>query len=314
MCALHNSFITRKCARQPQSIACLACAAQTGPSIDAGAIAAACLTAPSASRRCSLSLSAPRTGGGVRNLLGHYTYPSRPFFGINLVKNRLTIRRLFRASLLAVLASACSAAWSIPVTFAFSGTVTSDPYGLSSFGASIDGRFTFESTALDGVSGGATGSYQSSGSAYGFSADVDGTSYDVLRTITINTANNIGVDQYGAYSESAGLTLEVFFEDATQSALSSDALPLSPPPLSAFGFRQFRLFSPDAEFLGTIDTLACTSGCAVVSSVPELGSAELTAAGLLMLSILRWRPRWFTRRTSSSTRRFREPQTREALV
>ena len=46
------------------------------------------------------------------------------------------------------------------------------------------------------------------------------------------------------------------------SAGSSDALPLVPPPIGAFNdFRQFRLFSAEAEFLGTINTLVCSTGC-----------------------------------------------------
>ena len=56
------------------------------------------------------------------------------------------------------------------------------------------------------------------------------------------------------------LTLELFFEDSTQTALSSAALPLAPPAIAGFGFRQFRLFSDDAQFLGTVDTLICSAG------------------------------------------------------
>lgn len=207
-----------------------------------------------------------------------------------------SMRRPLRAVVLAALAGVCSVAVSQPVTFAFTGTVTSDPFGLSSFGAPIDGQFTFESAAVDAIPAGSTGSFVSGGPAYGFSTHVDGTAYGVVQTVTVNTANDIGVDQYGVFAEDAGLSLELFFEDATQTALSSDALPSSPPSITAFGFRQFRLFSPDAEFLGTTDSLACVSGCSVVATVPEPSSVLLAGAGLLLLSTLRLRPRRPTRR------------------
>jgi len=70
--------------------------------------------------------------------------------------------------------------------------------------------------------------------------------------------------------------------------LSSDALPLLPPAVGAFDTRQFRLFSADAEFLGTIDTLTCTAGCAA-SAVPAPGTLWLLGLGMTGL-LLRRRP------------------------
>ena len=152
-------------------------------------------------------------------------------------------------------------AYAIPITFTFTGSVTDDPFGLSSFGAPITGSYTFDSVAADGIAGPSTGSYPSIGPSFGFSATVDGTPYSLSGSLIVNTANNIGVDQYGAISTDGVLTLELFLQDSTQTALSSDALPLVPPLLAAFDTRQFRLFGPDAEFLGTIRTLVCSAGC-----------------------------------------------------
>ncbi len=172
-----------------------------------------------------------------------------------------------------------SAAQALPLSFGFTGSVTDDPFGLSTFGAPISGNFTFDSTAIDSIAGASTGSFESTGPAFGFRATVDGTLYTVLDTLTVNTANNIGVDQYGVIASDGALTLELFFEDATRSALSSDALPLSPPAIAGFAFRQFRLFGNDVEFLGSVNSLVCLAGCSA-SSVPEPGSLPLAALAL----------------------------------
>jgi MYXO-CTERM domain-containing protein len=173
-----------------------------------------------------------------------------------------------------------------PITFSFTGAVTDDPFGLSSFGAPISGSYTFDSASTDSIPSPSTGSYASVGPGFGFRANVDGTMYSVLGTTSINTANNItGVDQYGAIAIGGGLTLEIFFQDATATALSNDGLPLVPPLIAAFGFRQFRLFSDDAEFLGSVTSLTCTAGCST-RPVPEPASPWLLAAAALAMTCL----------------------------
>jgi hypothetical protein len=175
-----------------------------------------------------------------------------------------------------------SAAHASPVTYSFTGTVTDDPYGLSSPGAAIAGSFVFDSSAVDAIASPSTGSFLSSGAAYGFNVDVGGHLYAVAGGVVVNTANDIGVDQYGVVAQDSSLDLELFFQDATSSALSSDALPTSVPSIAAFDFRQFRLFSGDAEFLGSVDSLSCTAGC-TVAAVPEPGTALLLGPSLFAL-------------------------------
>ncbi|MEO5735004.1 MAG: hypothetical protein ABIN96_05645 [Rubrivivax sp.] len=178
-----------------------------------------------------------------------------------------------------------------PVTFGFTGTVTDDPFSISSFGAPISGSFSFDSAAPDGIANPANGSFASIGPGFGFSVMVHGTLYSSFGGLTVNTANNISSgDQYGVIASDALITLELFLQDGTGLALTSDALPTLPPMLSAFAFRQFRLFSDDAEFLGTVDTLVCTAGC----TVAEPGSLGLVLAALTFL----WLPLQTARRRS----------------
>ena len=177
-------------------------------------------------------------------------------------------------------------AFATPVTFGFTGSVTDDPFGLSSFGAPISGSYTFDSTATDAIAADpASASYPSTGAGFGFSATVDGTPYAVSGTLSIGILNAF-VDQYLPTADDGTLTLGLFFEDATASAFFSDALPLAPPPLADFAFRQFRLFGTDVEFLGTVDTLVCGASC----SVPEPGTLLLLlGAGLAGLASRRRR-------------------------
>jgi PEP-CTERM motif len=180
-----------------------------------------------------------------------------------------------------LLALACivSPAAAAPVTFAFTGVVTDDPFGLSSSGAPISGRYTFDSAATDSIADPQTGAFASTGPTFGFHADVDGRGFSVAG-LTVTTGNDLATgDSYGAIAFDGGLTLEIFLQDASSLALASDALPLQAPALTDFPVRQFRLFGTDVEFLGSIDTLACVGGCSALT-VPEPGSLALTLLSL----------------------------------
>jgi hypothetical protein len=189
------------------------------------------------------------------------------------------------ACILSLIASV--AAHAAPIAFNFTGTVTDDPFGLSSFGAPISGSFTFDSAATDSIPDPSTGSFASSDPLFGFTVNVDGTLYSVIGSLVVNTANDIGgVDQYGAIALDGPLTLELFLQDATGTALSTDALPLVPPAFAGFTVAQFRLFGDDVEFLGDLTTLVCTAGC---SSVPEPGALLLLLTAALAARFLRRR-------------------------
>jgi hypothetical protein len=188
----------------------------------------------------------------------------------------------FHRFVAAALTTACaSLSVSAAVTFSFTGSVTDDPFGLSSFGAPISGSYTFDPGATDAIAGPAAASYASSGAAFGFGVDVDGTPYAVGGTLSIGILNSI-VDQYAVLADDGTLRLELFLEDPGASVFATDALPLAAPPLGSFSFRQFRLFGTDVEFLGTVDTLVCTAGC---RATPVPAPSTLALFGVALFGV-----------------------------
>ena len=175
-----------------------------------------------------------------------------------------------------------SAAGAAPLTFDFSGSVTDDPFGTSHFGAPISGSFSFDSAALDLIAGAATGGYLSEGADFGFAAMVDGVAYGAAGSLFVGVVD-AGSDQYTVTAEGGATTLELLFDDASGTALASDALPTS-LSLESFGFRRFRLFGDGTEILGSVDTL---SSGGVAAPVPEPETVVLLGAGLLLLKLRR---------------------------
>jgi hypothetical protein len=192
------------------------------------------------------------------------------------------------------------------ITFRFTGTVTSvpvDEIGIGiDFGTAIEGSYTFESTAADLIAGGSSASYQMAGPPYGLTVDIGGILFETSDSLAINLFDAF-VDQYGVLACSSdlscarALSIEIFLQNNSGSALGSDLLPLTPPDLTSFAVRDFHLSTPDAslpqlQIDGTIERLVCTAGC--VAPAPEPGVLVLVATGVLALA-------GFHRRTRART-------------
>jgi hypothetical protein len=197
------------------------------------------------------------------------------------------MKHLIGAGLAVFLVCVATTSTSGLLTFSFTGTLTNDPFGLSTFGAPIAGSYSFDSTVTDSIAGPDSASYASTGAAFGFAATVDAMPFAVSGNLNVGVVNSL-VDQYLPFATDGALTLELFLEDASGSAFSSDALPLAPPALAAFAVREFRLFGTDVEFGGTVDTLICSAGCDIVR-VPEPGTLLLLGVGLAGLATRRRR-------------------------
>jgi len=224
---------------------------------------------------------------------------------LSKIASRISARAYLFASLAFTALTATTSANAGPLKFNFSGTITDDPFGLLTNDFSVIGSYTFDDSASDIVldTGHQTGIYFSNGSEFGFAAIVGGTSYVVSGTTTVSIANDFAgpVDQYTSFASDGLLTLELFLQDDTATALKNDSLPLVPPALNLFDIVQFRLFGDGAEFLGTLDSLACANcGGGTTpppTAVPSPPTWSLMAIGLFgfmsMFMSVRWRRRSF---------------------
>lgn len=167
-------------------------------------------------------------------------------------------------------------------TFDFTGEVTDIKLLDNSIqiGDAISGRFSFEATTPDTMPGSTAGGYVLSG----FAPLQLGTHTVSIDEGAIAVLNDfLGSDSYGFGLTSTGALPLVFtmtLVDADGAALSSDALPLSPPFLPDFE-TQVGVFVTDAGFgawrLTDLSIYDGTSG----SQVPEPGSLAM----LLGLSV-----------------------------
>lgn len=194
--------------------------------------------------------------------------------------------------------SATSASGAL-VTFNFAGTVDfasapAGPLAGVTAGTPFSGQYTFDTDAFDINSSTALAQYYSYGAGISYSATVGGVTFSRGSPLEIDVENNNGsedgyfVNSQGDVSPSttipggAFFTSGIFLIDHTASALSSEALLLSPPTLAAYDTNLFfvTIFpagggSPVVDIQGT-----------VTSITPE--PANL-AAGALGLSLIRRR-------------------------
>src|SRR5688572_17946722 len=137
-----------------------------------------------------------------------------------------------------------------PITFAFVGTVTNVQPGLSgafNLGDIMSGSYTFESTTPDTFSSSSFGAYEEaivalSFSLSGYQGSFGGTPDN---RIVLDTRSG----QYAAFVSFAGPSINgfaphdfaLFLSDRGLTALTSDALLLTPPELSEFELRDLSL-------------------------------------------------------------------------
>jgi len=180
------------------------------------------------------------------------------------------------------------------ITFNFIGTVGQVPIddfgtGIQS-GDAITGSFTFDSSVPDAIPDPTSGSYTSTGPAFGMTLTIGPSALMFSESGSLNVGIlDTFVDQYTVNATAATLALSFIFQDNSATAFSGDGLPLSPPLLTDFSQRDFHLDQTDiggneTQVDGTIESLTCGSGC---SATPESSSAVLLFSGLSLLGA--WR-------------------------
>jgi hypothetical protein len=206
---------------------------------------------------------------------------------------------LARMGLGIVVALMAGAAQGVPITFAFSGTITQINDSGDALGGDVligdtfTGTYTFESTLSDSVPGPSVGQYLSATSVMRVSVGA----FDVF------SGNHtwLSVYNYSAFDalwlqasdfDSDGLHangMAVSLSDTTASVFPDDSLPLMPPPLAAFDPDQ-RRFGLEARRLEGNTSGFYISGV-IETLTPEPASLSLFAAGAVSLGLVRPRRR-----------------------
>ena len=177
------------------------------------------------------------------------------------------------------------------ITFNFTGTVTQVPVddlatGIQP-GDALAGTFTFDPATPDLIPSPLSGSYLSTGPAFGMTLSIDGLTFSQFGSLDIGILDSF-VDQYTVTASSALLSLELFLQDNSGTIFNSDTLPLSPPQLSAFAERDFHLDQTDALGSETqVDGRITTLTSSAVSSVPEPSSLLLLLTAGVSLAVYR---------------------------
>src|SRR5262249_31089149 len=148
--------------------------------------------------------------------------------------------------------------------------------------SAIAGTYTFDENAPD-LDPGVAGSYFASGPPFGIRVTIGGIVF-ASNALTLPTTNNFfGFDQFGANSQNfagpsgtAISNMAMLFTDFTQTALSSDALPLTPPRFDSSVFSIFGTYNDGANSFSLEGNLTTLS-----APVPEPSNFPISAIPLL---------------------------------
>ncbi len=223
---------------------------------------------------------------------------------------RKTLRQL--ATRVAIVLSVC-VAWAAPgaaapVTFNFTGSVTQASFdpddsfsGSVDFGTTFNGSYTFDSAATDAIAAANGGSYAAFGAPYGFTVNMGGHTFSIADYLSVNVSNSSGFDFYSALAcaggpSCAGDSMQLYLQDFSGTVFNSDALPLTPPLLSAFANAALGLDllidGNTVQILGQLSSLTCSAGCGgPLETVPEPATLLLVAPALAFLARRRIRIR-----------------------
>jgi hypothetical protein len=179
-----------------------------------------------------------------------------------------------------------------PISFRFVGTVTRSTGSFENqfdVGDPVLGFYTFESTQPDLDSDPQLGHYSAAVRQWRFAV---GSTLFELNPVGVNVIS-VGNDTpdgdfYQLFADLvpalgfSDLRANWLFRDPSGQALSSDALPLVPPPLSAFAFESAQVFSNGLA--GNSVSLEISSLTRVAERLPEPSPLVLFTTGLAILS------------------------------
>jgi hypothetical protein len=202
--------------------------------------------------------------------------------------------KLIKTVLSSVALTVAFASQATPVSYSFSGVVT-DSFLPSTFalGSSFNGTFSFDSAAIDSNANPSAGYYSN---GFSITANVGGITYSNLPNVggvsvwnglsnldrfDANAQGTIGIPSISSTStipSTAPFVVRAVFDDPTQSAFSSDALPTSPLNLGNFANDVFQLSF--YQGVSQVNVIGKINSLQLISPVPEPETYAMLLAGL----------------------------------
>ncbi len=196
----------------------------------------------------------------------------------------------------ALLLLAAGTAEAALVTFQFTGTVAVSSVAGVSSGDAIKGFYTFDTAVADTFEE-PPPIPDGSGPHVGIYPQVTAAGFQVGALTVLTTFSNGGSgailtlnDRFGldGYSVNVGALFSLSLQDADQTALTSDDLPVTPPDVSLFESTQF--YYNVGAIIGSLNTLVIGPPN-VVEAVPAPAALSVLLGGLAILGMAQGRRR-----------------------